>query len=306
MIKMKQITKYVSIFFGFLIFSYFFYLRILRPYVPRSLPLELFSSENYFQLGIYFYLFLTFFYFTIYFGRIEFFPWSIKKPNFIQRFFVKLFSNLYKSLEDFYFWALEKRISPEYQYAIPKTIGVFLFTYFRWNYRPLFIHVFFVYVPKTIVLICLCIDVFIFHTFHYVYFASVLLILTLMEAFIIYLLTRFYKININKLNLHLIIINLKTKERLTCENLQKTQDNPKTKLKPEEIQYSMSQEFLVVAEKEDYDVYATLEHYVNCLNREILPTYFFVILYQAFKLKYMFYFAHYNFIYFFCCSVIWG
>ena len=302
----NNLKKYISILFGFLMFSYIFYLRILRSYLPRELPLELFSSGNYFQLGIYFYLFFAFSYFTILFARICFFPESIREPNFIAKFFIKISSFIDKSLENFYFWAIENRISSEYQYNIPKTIGVFLYTYFRWYKRPLLLHILFVYIPNIIVLICLFIDVFFYKEFHYVYFASILLIITLMESFLVYLLTRFCKINMEKLDKDLIILNLKTKERLTCENLQKIQSNSKTKLTAQDIQYSMSQEFLEEAKKEDYDVYETLKLYAKSLNSEILPTYFFVILYKAFKLKYMLYFACCNFISFFCYSIIWG
>lgn len=267
--KLFQINKYqLLLFCGFLILSYIFYIRVFLKRLPRELTCELPYTIKiifFYLLLLFVYLFITNCYKYLTYNNYYIpknavnFDIILKNPVFYK--ILNILNFWSNSLYTVHFYLIENFPS---MLIIFKSLGNFIYEKIPFKHLN-YLNLFFILLPKTIVLISFMIDIFYYHILHYFYKSSILLLIPLIFNYLRFAIEESYLESIREFNKIVIIKDKDTQKSILAETytLQYCK-NPAFDL--EKYTYSFTDGFKEKYKESNIDYDATLEDFMIDFN----------------------------------------
>lgn len=312
--KIFQINKYqILLYSGFLIIGYIFFIRVLLKRLPR----ELTSEVSYTTKIIFFYLSALFIYlfFTNFYKYLTYnnyytpknprnFDAILKNP--IVYKITNIFTFLSNSLYAVHFYLIENFPS---MLIIFKCLGKFIYEKIPFKHLN-YLNLFFIILPKTIVLISFMIDVFNYHIIYYFYKTSILLLIPLIFNYLRFAIEETYLESVREFNKVVIIKDKETQKAILAETYTLHYcKNPDFDL--EKYTYSFTNGFKEKYEDSNVDYAATLEDFIVDFNICVQIIKFMIIGIQIqqnfygpkyYMILYFFYVISWAFVLYLICS----
>lgn len=276
----SKLKNGILILLGVIILSYILYIRLFKENIPHDFSTNLYLNNNYIPISFYVILCIIFAYLITQNLKILLNKnLNLNKPiQVVSKFFTDC-------LKAVHYWVFSKTILNKYSYRIGKSIGIFCYTYYFSREKIIGLLLFFIIIPKIIVLTFLIIDVFWFFKLNYVYKVSFLLLIPIMERYIIYIIEQFCEVNCLYFDETLKITKKNDENNIIMSSNQYFSNLFHDVVASDNIYFELSEKFKIQYKNVTYNAEKTLKNTVNILNFEVLPSKFFHLLYFTIKTK---------------------